>query len=111
MTDFYPAYKEVYSDIYDFVRTSEIGEISVIEVAGVFYVIRLDGIKDFEKLKDTEEMLKWTRTFYVNKTVSDLLSSEEYKYEIVQTVYDGIDLSELLAEAYKYWESVWEGKS
>ena len=111
VTDFYPAYKEVYSDIYDFVRTSEIGEISVIEAEGVFYVVRLDGIKDFEKLKGTEEMLKWTRTFYVNKTVSDLLSSEEYKYEIVQNVYDGIDLSELLAEAYKYWESVWEGNS
>ena len=74
------------------------------------YVLRLDGIKDFEKLKNTETLLEWTRTFYVNKTVADLVSSDKYEYKLQKDIYDSIDLSTVLQEAYTYWESVWEEK-
>lgn len=111
VSEFYPMYKNDFAQMYDFVRTSEIGEIGVVSTDYDVYVVRLDGIKDFEKLKNTEEMLKWTRTFYVNKTVSDMLESDKYAYNVEKNVYDAIDLSELLEEAYEYWQSVWEEKA
>ena len=108
--DFYPIHKTEASEIYDFVRTSTIGEIGVVSTEYEVYVLRLDGIKDFEKLKNTETLLEWTRTFYVNKTVADLVSSDKYEYKLQKDIYDSIDLSTVLQEAYTYWESVWEEK-
>ncbi|MBR5786709.1 MAG: peptidylprolyl isomerase [Clostridia bacterium] len=107
--EFYPTYKTESSEIYDFVRTSEKGEIGIVETDYAIYVLRLDDIKDYEKLKNTETLLKWTRTFYVNKTVADMVSSDKYKYKVEKTVYDAIDLSSALQEAYAYWETIWEG--
>lgn len=106
--EFYPIHKTEASEIYDFVRTSAIGEIGIVSTEYEVYVLRLDEIKDFEKLKNTETLLKWTRTFYVNKTVADLVSSDKYDYKLQKDVYDSIDLSGVLQEAYIYWESVWE---
>lgn len=111
VSDFYPVYKNEFVEMYDFVRTSEIGEIGVVSTDYDVYVVRLDGIKDFEKLKNTDELLKWTRTFYVNKAVSDMLESDKYVYKIEKEVYDAIDLSKILEEAYKYWQSIWEDKA
>lgn len=106
--EFYPVYKNEATEIYDFVRTSELGEVDVIETEHSVYVIRLDDIKDFEKLKNTETLLKWTRTFYVNKTVADILDCDDYKLDIKTKAYDAVNLSEVLLEAYTYWETVWE---
>ncbi|MBE7057843.1 MAG: hypothetical protein E7387_01910 [Ruminococcaceae bacterium] len=106
--EFYPIHKTEASEIYDFVRTSAIGEIGIVSTEYEVYILRLDAIKDFEKLKNTETLLKWTRTFHVNKTVADLVSSDKYDYELQKDVYDSIDLSGVLQEAYTYWESVWE---
>lgn len=111
LSEFYPVYKNDFVEMYDFVRTSEIGEIGVVSTDYDVYVVRLEGIKDFEKLKNTDEMIKWTRTFYVNKAVSDMLGSDEYVYKIEKDVYDAIDLGKLLTEAYEYWQSIWEEKA
>ena len=111
LSEFYPVYKNDFVEMYDFVRTSEIGEIGVVSTDYDVYVVCLEGIKDFEKLKNTDEMIKWTRTFYVNKAVSDMLGSDEYVYKIEKDVYDAIDLGKLLTEAYEYWQSIWEEKA
>ena len=111
LSEFYPVYKNDFVEMYDFVRTSEIGEIGVVSTDYDVYIVRLEGIKDFEKLKNTDEMIKWTRTFYVNKAVSDMLGSDEYVYKIEKDVYDAIDLGKLLTEAYEYWQSIWEEKA
>ena len=108
--EFYPINRTDEREIYDFVRTSEIGEIGIVATDYKVYVLRLDDIKDFEKQKNTETLKEWTKTFYVNKTVADLVSSDKYDYKLDKKVYDSIDLSELLQEAYTYWESVWEEK-
>lgn len=106
--EFYPIYKTESSEIYDFVRTSEKGEIGIAKTDYAIYVLRLDDIKDYEKLKNTETLLDWTRTFYVNKTVADMVSSDKYEYKVEKAVYEAIDLSSVLQEAYTYWETIWE---
>ena len=53
-------------------------------------------------------MIQWTRTFGVNKDLSELLNSDKYHYEVVTAVYDALDLSDILKEAYDYWKTVWE---
>ena len=77
----------------------------------IVYVIRLDSITDFDQLKDSETMLQWTRTFCVNKELNDLLNSDKYYYAVDQEVYDALDLSDILNEAYEYWKTVWENES
>ena len=62
----------------------------------------------FEKQKNTDTLKEWTKTFYANKTVADLVSSSKNNYKIEKAIYDSIDLSVVLREAYTYWESVWE---
>lgn len=76
----------------------------------VVYVIRLDSVTDFDQLKDSETMLQWTRTFRVNKELNELLNSDKYYYAVDQEVYDALDLSDILNEAYEYWKTVWENE-
>lgn len=111
LSEFYPLYKNEQSQMYDFVRTSEIGEVGVVSDDYMVYVVRLDGIKDFEKLKGTDEMLEWTRIFYVSEKINNMMNSYKDKYSVVQAVYDEMDLSKLLQDSYDYWQSVWEGNS
>ncbi len=109
--NFYPANKYEYSEVYDWLRSSETGSRGVVQTNTVIYVIRLDGITDFEQLKNTETMLQWTRTFAVNQELNELLNSEKYRYEINQRVYDACDLSGILQEAYDYWKTIWENEA
>ena len=53
---------------------------------------------------------RWTRTFRVNKELNELLNSDKYYYAVDQEVYDALDLSDILNEAYEYWKSVWENE-
>ena len=55
-------------------------------------------------------MLQWTRTFRVNKELNELLNSDKYYYAVDQEVYDALDLSDILNEAYEYWKTVWENE-
>ncbi len=105
---FYPVNKYEYSEVYDWLRSSEPGSTGAVQTDTVVYVIRLDSITDFEQLKNTDTMIQWTRTFGVNKDLSKLLSSDKYHYEIDTAVYDTLDLSDILKEAYEYWKTVWE---
>ena len=63
-----------------------------------------------DRLKDSETMLQWTRTFRVNKELNELLNSDKYYYAVDQEVYDALDLSDILNEAYEYWKTVWENE-
>ena len=105
---FYPANKYAYADVYDWLRTTETGNTGVVQTDTVIYVIRLNSITDFAQMKDTETMIAWTRTFCVNRDLSQLLSSDKYKYEIDTAVYDAVDMSDILKESYDYWTTVWE---
>lgn len=105
---FYPANKYEYSEVYDWLRSSEPGNAGVVQTDTVVYVIRLDGITDFEQLKNTDTMIQWTRTFGVNRDLSELLNSDKYHYEVDAAVYDALDLSGILKEAYDYWKTIWE---
>lgn len=106
--NFYPINRNNEREIYDFVRASNIGEIGVVATDYKVYVLRLDDVQDFEKQKNTDTLKEWTKTFYANKTVADLVSSSKNNYKIEKAIYDSIDLSVVLREAYTYWESVWE---
>lgn len=105
---FYPANKYEYSDVYDWLRTTETGSTGVVQTDKVIYVIRLNSITDFEQLKDSEKMIDWTRTFCVNRDLTQLLNSDKYKYEVDTAVYDAMDMSEILRDSYDYWTTVWE---
>lgn len=105
---FYPVNKHEFSEVYDWLRSSAPGSTGAIQTDTVIYIIRLDSITDFEQLKNTDTMIQWTRTFGVNKDLSELLNSDKYHYEVVTAVYDALDLSDILKEAYDYWKTVWE---
>lgn len=105
---FYPANKYTYSEVYDWLRSSDVGSTGVVQTDTIIYVIRLDSITDFEQLKNTDTMIQWTRTFGVNTDLSALLNSDKYKYEVNQKVYDACDLSAILQDAYTYWKTIWE---
>lgn len=108
---FYPANKYEYGEVYDWLRSAEPGSTGAVQTDTIVYVIRLDSITDFDQLKDSETMLQWTRTFCVNKELNDLLNSDKYYYAVDQEVYDALDLSDILNEAYEYWKTVWENES
>lgn len=86
------------------------GGTGAVQTDTVVYVIRLDSVTDFDQLKDSETMLQWTRTFRVNKELNELLNSDKYYYAVDQEVYDALDLSDILNEAYEYWKTVWENE-
>ena len=49
---FYPVNKYEYSEVYDWLRSSEPGSTGAVQTDTVIYVIRLDSITDFEQLKN-----------------------------------------------------------
>ena len=102
---FYPANKYEFSEVYDWLRSSDTGSTGVVQTDTVIYVIRLNSITDFEQLKNTDTMLQWTRTFGVNRDLSALLSSDRYPLKVVESVYEKCDLSAILKEAYEFWKS------
>lgn len=107
---FYPVNKYEYGEVYDWLRSAEPGSTGAVQTDTVVYVIRLDSVTDFDQLKDSETMLQWTRTFRVNKELNELLNSDKYYYAVDQEVYDALDLSDILNEAYEYWKTVWENE-
>ncbi len=107
---FYPANKNEYPEVYDWLRSAAAGNAGVVQTDTVVYVIRLDGITDFEQLKGTDSMIEWTRTFCVNRDLTQLLASDKYKYEVDSALYDALDMSDILSDSYEYWTSVWENE-
>lgn len=109
-TEFYPSNKDKYADVYDWLRVNPIGNLGVVESNYAIYVIRLDGISDFETLLNTDTMLNWTRTFIANKQLEDVLSSEKYEYITEEKIYGAIDLSDIVDRAFEYWGNIWENE-
>lgn len=109
-TKFYPASKDKYADVYDWLRVNPIGNMGVVESNYAIYVIRLDGISDFEALLNTDTMLEWTKFFVANKQLEDVLKSNKYEYVMDEKFYNSIDLSDVVDKGFKYWGSIWENE-
>lgn len=105
---FYPSQKYTYGEVYDWLRISNVGDTGAVATDMAVYVLKLNKITDFETLKNTDTMIKWTRTFSVNMKLNEIMQSDKYNYKVNSDLYNKIDLSEELKEAYEYWTSVWE---
>lgn len=108
VTKFYPANKDDYAEVYDWLRVNPVGSVGIVESQYAVYLVRLDSITDFEALCDSETMIKWTRMFVADKNLKDLLESDKYEYKLNDEVYSSLDLSDIVDTAFEYWSGVWE---
>ncbi len=91
----------VYPELYEWTLDANVGDISVIETKDTIYVIRTEDYRNFDTLKNTDEMKDWTRFFAVNEQTAQLLSSEKYQVSVNTEAYVQIDLSSMIESALK----------
>lgn len=92
-----------FETLYDWTVEAGVGDIAVIETEKEVYVIRADSFATFKTLKDTEEMLEWTRLFSVQEETAQLLRSDKYTVTVNTENYTDVDLTSLLEKAMSSW--------
>lgn len=97
------SFDAVFPELYDWSRTAEIGEVTVIGTDSAVYVVRCESFADFDALYGTEELLEWTRLFAVNEQTAELLRSDKYSFKLETDVFLALDLSSLIQAAQMQW--------
>lgn len=93
-----------FEKIYDWSKEAKVGDISVIETEKEVYVLRAESFATLDTLKNTEEMLKWTRMFCVQEETANLLRSNKYTVNVNTENYADVDLTSLLQKAISGWQ-------
>lgn len=98
-----PSFEATFPKIYEWSQTATVGEITVIQTDSAVYVIRCEGFANFDTLKNTEELLSWTKLFYVNEQTLALLQSGKYGLTVKDEVYQALNLNDLIERARNEW--------
>jgi hypothetical protein len=97
--------KSSFPEIYSWAEEAEEGSIDVISDDKAVYIVKAGKKQEFEDLKNSENMLEWTRLYVVDRQIEELIGSGKYKYTVNEKVYDSIDLNELIDSCLKNWRS------
>lgn len=102
-----PSFRYSFPEIYEFTENAAEGDIAVVESESAVYIIRCNDFEDFDDLRDTDEMIEWTRLFSVNQHISELVQSNKYAWKLNESVYNKIDLTATMQNAFTQWAEIW----
>ncbi len=85
-----------FPELYTWTQDAGIRDVGVVKTDTAIYIIRCEGFTDYEALRNTTEMLEWTRLFAVNEATAALLQSSKYTVEIDKEVYASLDFLTLI---------------
>lgn len=102
------AFASYFPELYAWSETAEAGALSVVESDEAVYVVRCEKVVGFAELKDSEELLYWTRFHVVNQEMEAKMAGSRYQVQKVDVLYKGCDISTLCSESITYWTAYWE---
>jgi hypothetical protein len=94
-----------FPELYEWVMNAADGELGKIVTDKAVYIARVDSTQDFSTLKDTDTMIEWTRMYSVDRDIDALVNSGKYDYVINDSVYNGIDLTDIIDRTLTSWNS------
>ena len=101
--------KANFPELYAWATAAEDGALGTVVSKSAVYIVRAGNAQDFESLKNTDTMLDWTRLYIVDREADELVNSGKYSYTVNQSVYDKLDLSELIETSMLNWSSYFSG--
>ena len=101
--------KANFPELYAWATAAEDGALGTVVSKSAVYIVRAGNAQDFESLKNTDTMLDWTRLYIVDREADELVNSGKYSCTVNQSVYDKLDLSELIETSMRNWSSYFSG--
>lgn len=101
--------KANFPELYAWATAAEDGALGTVVSKSAVYIVRAGNAQDFESLKNTDTMLDWTRLYIVDREADELVNSGKYSCTVNQSVYDKLDLSELIETSIRNWSSYFSG--
>ncbi len=88
-----------FPELYAWAAGANEGDSGTVETGNEIFIIKAGKNHDFDALKNTGEMIEWTKAYASEKLVSDLLASGKYSYTINDGVYNTLDLEPMIERA------------
>jgi hypothetical protein len=101
--------KANFPELYAWATAAEDGALGTVVSKSAVYIVRAGSAQDFESLKNTDTMLDWTRLYIVDREADELVNSGKYSCTVNQSVYDKLDLIELIETSMRNWSSYFSG--
>ena len=101
--------KANFPELYAWATAAEDGALGTVVSKDAVYIVRAGNKQDFDSLKNTDTMLEWTRLYIVDREADELVNSGKYSCTVNQSVYDKLDLSELIDTSMRNWSSYFSG--
>ncbi len=101
--------KANFPELYAWSTAAEDGALGTVVSKDAVYIVRAGNTQDFDSLKNTDTMLDWTRLYIVDREADELVNSGKYSCTVNQSVYDKLDLSELIDTSMRNWSSYFSG--
>ncbi len=102
------SFESYFPELYGWAKTANAGDLSIVESEDAIYVVRCERIVGFDELKDSEDLLYWTRFHLVNQKIEALMKTDAYAVEQVDLVYKGCDISSICSDSITYWSASWD---
>ncbi|MBO5076080.1 MAG: hypothetical protein J5584_00595 [Clostridia bacterium] len=101
--------KANFPELYAWATAAEDGALGTVVSKDAVYIVRAGNTQDFDSLKNTDTMLDWTRLYIVDREADELVNSGKYSCTVNQSVYDKLDLSELIDTSMRNWSNYFSG--
>ena len=101
------SFATVHPEIYEWSKNAAPGDLGKAEEDTAIYILKCNSEKTFEELKDTENMIEWTRFRITQESIDELMHSSKYKVTLNEEAYKTCDISSLINDAIDYWTSLW----
>lgn len=102
------SFETSFPELYEWAKDAKKGDLDIIETKDAYYIVRCEDVIDYDKLKNTEDMIDWAKFYTVNKNIQDLMNSDKYKIKLNEKNYKKLDISDLTKETLDYFKQAWQ---